>query len=332
MSDTAQRPGILWETPDVSIFDTRELAWVPAPDVAPGARRKWLGGKEGEPQASLLFLPPDFPTGREPAPAASSTVDEFWFTLAGERSTWEFDGPDGQQGALVRHRPGVAMHRRPGALYAVDAEFRSATGWTGIVVRDGGADASAGAPVPAFDRLAPTGGVPAEAAPGSGVILDRTHVTAIDSLRADWQPAAYSDLPPVVNKVLGRYPSGGTKLQILHFPPGLSPDRRPDDFPFYPPALRAARHYHHRMLELLYVLDGEMPVAEWESIEQQDGEFVWWREGIFAFRREGSLHGSLPGETSATGVSILHFRLGGSESPAEPAFPEQVVVDVPFHA
>ncbi len=331
MSGAPRRPGIVWETPGVSIFDTRELAWEPAPDVAPGAQRKSLGGKEGEPQASLLFLPPDFPTGLEPAAATPAAVDEFWFTLAGERSTWEFDGPDGQQGALVRHRPGVAIHRRHGAPYAVDAEFRSATGWTGIVVRDAGAGAAAGASGPAFDRLAPTGAVPATAAPGSGVILDRAQVTAIDSLRADWQPAAYSDLPPVVNKVLGRYPSGGTKMQILHFPPGLSPDRRPDDFPFYPPALRAARHSHHRMLELLYVLDGEMPVAEWESIEQQDGEFVWWREGIFAFRREGSLHGSLPGETSATGVSILHFRLGGSESPTEPAFPEQVVVDVPFH-
>ena len=329
MSDAAQQPGILRETPHVSIFDTRELAWVPAPDVAPGARRKWLGGKEGEPQASLLFLPPDFPTGHKPASAAPADVDEVWFTLAGERSTWELDGPDGQQGALVRHRPGVAIHRRSGALYAVDAEFRSATGWTGIVIRDGDGGGSAGAPVPAFDRLAPTGGVPAEAAPGSGVILERTHVTAIDSLRADWQPAAYSDLPPVFNKVLGRYPSGGTKMQILHFPSGLSPDRRPDDFPFYPPALRAARHHHRGMLELLYVLHGEMPVSEWESIEHE-GEFVWWREGIFAYRREGSVHGSMPGETTVTGATILHFRLGGSESAVEPAFREQVIVDVPF--
>jgi hypothetical protein len=86
------------------------------------------------------------------------------------------------------------------------------------------------------------------------------------------------------------------------------------------------------MLELVHVLAGEMPLAEWSSAGEgpDEGELHWWREGVFVYRRTASVHGAVPGETSATGVTILHLRLGGSEDPAGPAFPEPVVVDVPF--
>ena len=329
MSPASQRPGVLRETPDVLIVDTRELAWVTAPEIAPGARRQMIGGLDDEPQAYFLFLPPEFPSGAEPLSPAHATADEFWFTLVGERSTWEFDSIDDQRGNLVHHRPGVAIQRRPGAVWAVDVAFRSDIGWIGLVVRDPGGD-PAGGSTPALAKRRSTGGVALEAELGSGIILDQPCVTAIDSRRADWEPAAYSGVPPVFRKVLGRYPSGDTKMQILFFPPGLSPDRPPEEHQFYPSALQAARHYHHGMLELLYVLNGEMPLAEWESVDQQQGQFVWWREGIFTYRRSASLHGSQPGETSVTGATILHFRLGGSENRAEPAFREEVVVDVPF--
>ena len=144
------------------------------------------------------------------------------------------------------------------------------------------------------------------------------------------QLLGYGALPSVFQKPLAHYPCGDPKAQLLFFPPGLDPGRSPDEHPSYPPVLRAARHTHHRMIELLYVLDGDMPLSEWESVEQQQGERAWWREGFFLYRRPGSIHGAEPGETSVAGVTILHFRLGGSADPGGPAFPEEIEVDIPF--
>ena len=315
MSAAVPRPGVLRETPEVTIFDTRELEWEPAPEFGPGAVRKPLGGEGDEPRACLLFLPPGFPAAGQAVRSAPATADELVYTLAGELSTREFDGPGDQRGSLVRHRPGVAVQRRPGTASAPAGEPVSHTGWIGLVVRDGpGAGRDPGATV----ATAPT----APTAP--------TTVTVVDSRLAEWQPAGYSGTPPVFQKTLAHYPCGDTKLQLLFFPPGLDPDRDPDEHPFYPPVLRAARHSHHVMIELIYVLDGELPLSEWESAEQQQGERAWWREGFFLYRRPGSIHGAEPGATSATGVTILHFRLGGSADPAGPAFPEEIAVDIPF--
>ncbi len=311
------RPGVLRETPELTIFDTRELEWEPAPEFGPGALRKPLGGEGDEPRACLLFLPPGFPAAGQAVRSAPATADELVYTLAGELSTREFDGPGDQRGSLVRHRPGVAVQRRPGTASAPADEPVSHTGWIGLVVRDGpGAGRDPDATVAtATVATAPT-------AP--------TAVTVVDSRLAEWQPAGYSGTPPVFQKTLAHYPCGDTKLQLLFFPPGLNPDRDPNEHPFYPPVLRAARHSHYVMIELIYVLDGAMPLSEWESAEQQQGERAWWREGYFLYRRPGSIHGAEPGATSATGVTILHFRLGGSADPAGPAFPAEIAVDIPF--
>ena len=312
MSAAAPRPGVLRDTPDVTIFDTRELEWEPATEIGSGALRKPLGGGADEPRAWLLFLPPGFPAAGQAVRYAPATGDVLVFTLAGELCTSEFDGPGDSSGTLVRHRPGVAVQRPPGATFAPAAEPVSGTGWIGLVVRE-----------------APGTGHGTDGA-GAGAATAPPTVTVVDSRLADWQPAGYGGMPPGFQKTLARYPCGDTKLQLLFFPPGLDPGRSPDEHPFYPPVLRAARHKHHAMIELIYVLDGEMPLSEWESAEQQQGERAWWREGYFLYRRPESIHGAEPGETSATGVTILHFRLGGSADPAGPAFPEEIVVDIPF--
>ena len=319
----AARPGVLRETPGVTILDTRELAWEAAPEIGPGALRKPLGGGADEPRAWLLFLPPGFPVAEQAVRYAAATGDVLVFTLAGELCTREFDGPGDSCGRLVRHRPGVAVQRPPGATFAAAAEPVSATGWIGLVVRDspGAGPAPPGAP-------APSAAAPAAAPPGAAAAPPT--VSVVDSRLADWQPAGYSGMPPGFQKTLARYPCGDAKAQLLFFPPGLDPGRDPGEHPFYPPVLRAARHLHHVMIELIYVLDGDMPLSEWDSAEQQQGERAWWREGYFLYRRPGSIHGAEPGATSVTGVTILHFRLGGSADPAGPAFPEQVAVDVPF--
>ena len=310
--------GVLRRTPGVTILDVRELEWEPAPAIAPGALRKPLGGEGDEPSACLLFLPPGYPAAADAVRSAPAPAEELVYTLAGDLATREFDGPADGLGRLVQHRPGVFVQRRPGTASAPVAEPASGTGWIGLVVRDsvGGGAAVGGSAVGA----AIAAGAPAP--PGA--------VTIVDARRADWQPLGYGALPSVFQKPLAHYPCGDPKAQLLFFPPGLDPGRSPDEHPSYPPVLRAARHTHHRMIELLYVLDGDMPLSEWESVEQQQGERAWWREGFFLYRRPGSIHGAEPGETSVAGVTILHFRLGGSADPGGPAFPEEIEVDIPF--
>lgn len=314
MSDFAEatagrgaRAGVLIDRPEVVISDTRELAWALAPEVAAGALRKQLGGGPGEPTAELLFLPGGAIPEGGGAPLGGSGVEELVVTLAGELGAPADDAPGAVAGMSVALRPGVAVHRPAGAPSGLAAAPVPPCGWIGLVVRCPLAAAGSVTPSPA-------------AAPPAG--------TVVDSRAADWTPLPYGDFPTAQHKVLARYPGGDVKLQLLFFPPGLDPDR--SEFPLYPPVLRATRHHHHRLLELLYVVDGEMPLSEWTSAEQQAGELVWWREGVFVYRRPASIHGAEPGATSVTGATILHFRLGGDETPDGPAFPEPTAIDVPF--
>jgi hypothetical protein len=124
-------------------LDTREMQWEPMPGL-PGYYEKVLvRDAEGEPSATLNYLPPRMVQPDAPMTLpyrhVHRTVREFCFVLEGEFATWEYESADRLEGDRVVKRAGYFMDRRPGSIHGLEsAEQSSATGAVLLNWREGG--------------------------------------------------------------------------------------------------------------------------------------------------------------------------------------------------
>ena len=77
------------------------------------------------------------------------------------------------------------------------------------------------------------------------------------------------------------------------------------------------------------MLEGELPIVEYESAEQQDGDRLLAKRDWFFERKPGSIHGFEPGQTTTTGSVVLYWRSGPGTWPGEEQFATETVA-VPF--
>ena len=122
---------------DVTLLDTRELAWEPFPGLA-GAKVKVLSRDEhGNGMIWMVWLPPGEVPGVElPHRHYHRTVREFSFVLVGELPHWEYRDAHGP-GELVIVREGFFMDRLPGSIHGLEKGPSSGTGCVLLQWRDG---------------------------------------------------------------------------------------------------------------------------------------------------------------------------------------------------
>jgi hypothetical protein len=131
-----------------------------------------------------------------------------------------------------------------------------------------------------------------------GVVMQRPGITILDTREMEWED--FAGLKGSKIKVLERYDDGNPCVFLIYMPPG------------YEEALeRPETHLHRTVHEYAYVLAGDLPDWEYESHEQQEGDFVLMRQGFFMHRSPGSIHGLEESAVSQTGLLMLFWRTGG---------------------
>ncbi len=134
---TTQRAGVVLDRPDVTVLDTRAMAWEEFEGLA-GARIKVLSrDDQGEPAVFLVWLPPGRLISELPHRHYHRSVHEYGFTLSGELPHWEYANAEQQQGDLIVFREGYFMHRRPGSLHGLEPGPTSPTGCVVLMWRSG---------------------------------------------------------------------------------------------------------------------------------------------------------------------------------------------------
>ena len=99
-------------------------------------------------------------------------------------------------------------------------------------------------------------------------------------------------------KVLARADAGWPSVIVNWLPPGIGEGDEPH------------RHYHRTVHEGGFVLHGELPMAEFDSLDAARGVAVLFQQGYCMDRGPGSVHGLDPRMTSAIGFTILEWRTG----------------------
>jgi uncharacterized cupin superfamily protein len=133
-----------------------------------------------------------------------------------------------------------------------------------------------------------------ELLPGlDGVVAARECLTLVDSRAMPWED--WDGMPGSRIKTFVRGPAGEPLIYLTWSPPrtgGGEPHR----------------HFHRTVREYHYVLDGEVPIWEYDSSDQQHGDFLLFRAGYYMDRAPGSLHGIEPVFASAVGRTMLCWR------------------------
>lgn len=136
----------------------------------------------------------------------------------------------------------------------------------------------------------------------------------IDTHGMDWE--VNDGIPGGQMKVLERSGDGWPSVLVNWLPAGLGG----------PPH----RHYHRSVREHGLVLDGELPMAEYEALDDEPGFEMLFRTGIYMDRGPGCIHGLDPTQSAATGFTILEWRTGpGTYLTEELAAEESIVEDAP---
>jgi hypothetical protein len=290
---------------DVTVLDTREMPWEGTDWVLPRALQRVLSSDDdGDGVVYQRFL-----TAWTPDPAISSSgyrlAHEQYLCLEGEFSHHE-RGVDGEDDELVVFREGVWMDRAPGSLTSgvVDVPVGvKGLGW--MVVED---DAYVGLresaslvrdlphPQRAVVDPPPSGGDrAARHDPAAGIRLTTDFVRVVDSREMTWED--HPLLPGARLKALSRRADGDPTVAIVGIPAGP-----------YPAAMLPWRGTND-FRELLYVLEGELHLRQYDGPDDDEGIPVVLREGFWVDRRPGSVFGFDAGECTPSGVTYLTFRL-----------------------
>lgn len=130
--------GVVLDRSDVTLLDTREMAWEPFEGL-PGARVKVLSrDADGNGLVWLIWLPPgDVPGVARPHRHYHRTIREFSYMVSGELPHWEYRNAEQQRGDLVVVREGFFMERAPGSVHGLEDGPASGTGCVLLQWRDG---------------------------------------------------------------------------------------------------------------------------------------------------------------------------------------------------
>ncbi len=155
-----------------------------------------------------------------------------------------------------------------------------------------------------------------ELLPGpDGVVAQRDCLTLVDSRAMEWED--WDGMPGTKLKTFVRGACGEPLVYLTWSPP-----RRTRGEPH--------RHFHRTVREYHYVLDGEVPIWEYDSPEQQYGDFLLFREGYYMDRQPGSLHGIEPVATTPIGRTMLCWRDRGGTYVGEADFDDETET-VPYN-
>jgi hypothetical protein len=157
-----------------------------------------------------------------------------------------------------------------------------------------------------------------------GVVVDRPGLRILDTREMEWEQGRsgleerYRSVRGA-RKVLHRDARGAHVVWLNSMPAGFTVP----DLPY--------RHYHSTVHEFAFFLSGESQVWEYESAEQQHGQFVIKRAGYFMHRWPGSVQGLEPGPTTPVGAHQLLWRSGPGTEMGEESF-ESETFHVPYAA
>jgi hypothetical protein len=286
--------------PDLTLLDTREMAWEPCPGI-PGGNQKVLSrDANGVPCVQLTWIPPGL-SHAEPSRHYHQTVRERGLVLFGELPMREYASPDDERGRPVVFRQGYYMDRAPGSVHGIDPDVSSAVGFVMLDWRTGpgtyllepGADRET-VVLPASREIDDTTPLCAADAP-AGTVVDSGKLRLLDTRAMAWEV-----MPGIRGarwKVLSRDDAGNSSAVLIWMAPRSTGGSH-------------ERHYHKTVRENGYCLGGELPMREFASVADDVGERVLFREGLYMDRGPGSIHGVDSGRESAVGFTFLEWRSG----------------------
>jgi hypothetical protein len=312
MSATTEEQGVVIDRGGVRWVDTYAMTWqpVPGPDGEEAAyyRKVLARTEEGVPRIFLQCMPPGFPVSRFQPPYRHyhRTVRESCFLLHGEFPGAEYESAEQDYGDLVVKQAGWFMDRDPGSLHGFEPELPNPTGCVFLMWNDGPGMSRMGVDSEDFEEetvdvpYPPRTNVPSvesrlsTARPdGSGVVIDRGGVRWIDTRAMEWEEF-WNGESGHYRKILRRDDEGNPIVFLHYLPPGSMPA---SELPY--------RHYHRTVREFGFVLEGELPGAEYESAEQLNGTLLQKKKGWFIERQPGSIHGVEAGQTTNTGCLLF---------------------------
>lgn len=298
--------GVVIDRPDLRIVDTREMEWEDS-DYLPGALKKRAAiDDEGEGIVLMRWLP----AGKGPVRPSPSQgyhlAREFYLTIGGECPHWDFE--PGEHDELVIFREGYYLDRQPGSVHGAGGEPRQVVdskwvGWMTI-----GEDPLVGERESvALTESLPVAQAAANALPELGVAASEPDPEAVvhnrpgiggayvlDTRKLSWQP--HTLLAGARQKVLSRTADGDPTVTIDAVFCG----------PYPAPSL--PHRVRHDYRDFIYIIEGELNIREYESVDDTEGTAVLLKEGFFVDRQPGSIYGFDAGSASPTGATFLHFR------------------------
>lgn len=300
MSTTVTRTGVVVDANGLTLLDTRELPWEPLPGI-PGAKQKVLvRDAEGRARVQFTWLPPGLALDR-PERHFHKTAHERGYVLFGELPMREYASADDDRGRPVVFREGYFMDRLPGSIHGLDPDLSSAVGFLMLEWRtapgtyrleEGASEQNVTLPAAReIDTESPL------VQPGSPpwMVVDSGNLRLIDTRAMPWQ--ALDGMTGAVHQPLAVAPEGHTEVVVVHLFPR-------------PTGTEHKRHFHRTVHEWGYVLEGDLPMREYASLEDEVGQRVHFRKGYFMDRRPGSWHGVDTTRSSATGFTFLEWRTG----------------------
>jgi hypothetical protein len=138
-----------------------------------------------------------------------------------------------------------------------------------------------------------------------GIVLENEWVTLVDTRQVPWE--RWDGMPGSRIKTFVRGPAG-EPLVYFTWSPARDPNAEPH------------RHYHRTVREFHYVLDGEVPIFEYDDAEQQHGDYLLFRDGYYMDRKPGSLHGLEQRYETLTSRTMLCWRERSSVNAVSSAF------------
>ena len=310
MASTHDTAGVVLNSAGTTVLDTRDMPWERPSPTARSFAKVLMRDADGDPVLQMKWhaVRPD---QSEKMKAAYHLGREFLFMLGGELPSWECDvDEDGRAvgTAITLWREGYYLDRQPGSLHGQGAQAKQIVdiqwlGWmtvsedpyVGLYESQALTDElptgrpRSGLAIPNGQHRAP--------APAAAVRYERGGIDSMYLLSTrdlDWE--SHPMLPGSHIKVLSRRADGDPTVILWTrtagpFQEGASPAR-----------------YSPRYREVLYVVEGELPVVHYEDADDTDGRELLLRQGYWVERRPGSMYGYPAGDCGATGATVLQMR------------------------
>jgi hypothetical protein len=309
------RAATIVDRPDLTLLDTREQPWEGMDGIAGGKQKVLARDEQGAPSVQLTWIPPGL-LSEKPERHFHRTVHERGYVLFGELPMREYASPDQEHGRPVVFKQGYYMDRGPGSVHGLDPAVVSPVGFLMLEWRTGPgtylleeAARHETVVLPAAYEPDETPACPAESA--AGTIVDSGKLRLLDTRAMPWE--VMDGIPGARWKVLSCDSNGNASVALIWLAPR-------------PARVQGERHYYKTVHMHWFCLGGELPMREFEGIEDVLGRRVVLRNGVYMNRRPGSVHGSDASSSCPVGLTVLEWRSGPGTYPLEDAATEETCV------